>query len=46
MDAEELQRRYDAGERNFTAVNLAKAKLIGANLVGINLFAADLTIVA
>ena len=40
MDIEELKRRYAAGERDFSTVNLSRAKLIGVNLVGINLGAA------
>jgi len=38
MDADELKRRYAAGDRDFTGANLTKAKLIGANLVGVNLW--------
>ena len=37
MDADELLRRYAARYRDFTGVNLARAMLIGANLVGVNL---------
>jgi uncharacterized protein YjbI with pentapeptide repeats len=43
MDALELIQRYEKGERNFSGVNLSKAKLIGAYLPGINLWGADLT---
>lgn len=43
MDALELIRRYEKGERNFSGVNLSKVKLIGAYLPGINLWGADLT---
>ncbi len=37
MDADELLRRYAAGEREFSEVNLIGADLEKANLVGINL---------
>ncbi len=43
MDADELLKRYAAGDRDFTGANLARAKLIGANLVGVNLWGADLS---
>ena len=53
MNAEELKRRYAAGERDFTkadlpgvrliGANLARAKLWGANLTGANLIKANLT---
>ena len=43
MDAEELKRRYAAGQRDFTGVNLIRAKLIGADLVGVNLWGANLS---
>lgn len=43
MDAEEIKRRYAAGERYFLSAHLEGAKLINANLPGINLWGADLT---
>jgi uncharacterized protein YjbI with pentapeptide repeats len=43
MDANELKQRYTSGERHFPAVNLSKARLIGAYLPGINLWGADLS---
>jgi hypothetical protein len=34
MNAEELLKRYAAGERDFTKADLANVKLINAHLVG------------
>lgn len=42
MDAEELLKRYTAGERNFTWVDLQKAQLNNLDLSGINLTNANL----
>ncbi len=43
VDVEEFLRRYEAGERDFTGVNLTGANLIGASLTGVNLSKANLT---
>jgi uncharacterized protein YjbI with pentapeptide repeats len=38
MNIDELLKRYVAGDRDFTGVDLARTKLIGANLVGVKLW--------
>jgi hypothetical protein len=43
MTAEELLARYEAGERDFTGVDLSGVNLNGANLSGINLGYANLS---
>jgi len=43
LTAKDLQRRYSAGERNFSGVNLSGESLQGMNLKGINLSGADLS---
>ena len=43
MDAQELIRRYNAGQRYFPAAQLNGVKLIAAYLPGINLWGADLS---
>lgn len=43
MDAEDIKRRYAAGERYFLSAQLSKVKLIDAYLPGINLWGADLS---
>ncbi len=43
MDADELLKRYATGDRDFTGANLARVKLIGANLVGAKLWGANLS---
>jgi uncharacterized protein YjbI with pentapeptide repeats len=42
MDAEELLRRYAAGERDFSGANLRRIKLQYVSLSGINLSGVDL----
>jgi len=43
MEADELLRRYAAGERDFRKVDLSSANLTKANLSGINLSGANLS---
>ncbi|MBD2606198.1 pentapeptide repeat-containing protein [Scytonema hofmannii FACHB-248] len=43
MNADELKRRYIAGERDFSIADLSGVKLIKAYLPGINLWAANLS---
>ena len=43
MDADEVNRRYTAGQRDFTGADLSGVKLIRAYLPGVNLWAANLT---
>jgi len=43
MKAEELLRRYTAGERDFAGVDLRESKIIDAQLPKINLQKADLS---
>lgn len=43
INAEEFLRRYEAGERDFTGINLAGANLCGLSLTDINLSKANLT---
>ncbi len=43
VNVEEFLRRYEAGERNFTEINLAYADLSGASLNEVNLSNANLT---
>ncbi len=43
MEADELLRRYAAGERDFRKVDLSRANLNRANLIGINLSGANLS---
>ena len=43
MEAEELLRRYAAGERDFTGIDLRESKLIDVQLTEINLRKADLS---
>ena len=42
MTADELQRQYDAGEREFRGVILEDAQIAGADLTGICLAGAEL----